>query len=321
MTVLLSPRTMYRVLTGLIFLTGLLSGPAAVRPRQPGAPARGREAQPPTRAVPGSLRVAAVQMRSSRDLAENVAHIQGFLRRCGQDGVRVIVFPECALTGYHGDLIPKLSAEQLADAERQVARACREAGVYAVVGTPHRTAGKLFNSAVVIDPAGRVLARYHKVQLAEPWPDPGYQLSVFKVDGVPCSIIICHDERYPELVRLPVLAGARVLFYLSHESGIRAESKIGPYRAQIQARAVENTVYVVHANAPANPDASGSHGQSRLIAPDGNLLQEASLFGEEVLAATFDLSKATRENARRSLTRGPLIRWWREGVKQVRVLE
>jgi predicted amidohydrolase len=95
-----------------------------------------------------------------------------------------------------------------------------------------------------------VLERYHKVQLAESWPEPGDPLPVFQEDGVPCSIIICHDERYPELVRLPVLVGARVVFYLSHESGVRAESKINPYRAQIQARAVENTIYVIHANAP-----------------------------------------------------------------------
>jgi predicted amidohydrolase len=171
---------------------------------------------------------------------------------------------------------------------------------------------------VVIDEGGKVRERYHKVQLAEPWPEPGDHLSVFRVKGVPCSIIICHDERYPELVRLPVLAGARVIFYLSHESPLTQEHKLGPYRAQIQARAVENTVYVVHANAPANRDATGSHGQSRLIDPDGNLIREASLFGEEVLCATLDLKKSTAANAKRSLTRGPLAGWWRAGLKQVR---
>ena len=48
--------------------------------------------------------------------------------------------------------------------------------------------------------------------------------------------------------------------------------RAAPVRAQIQARAVENGVYIVHANAPANDDTTGSHGQSRVIAPDGNLL-------------------------------------------------
>jgi predicted amidohydrolase len=270
---------------------------------------------------PHTLRVAAVQMRSSRDLDRNIAQIQGHIRRLAEEGVRVAVFPECALTGYFEDVVTQTAAERLAEAERQVADACRESGIYAVVGTPHRDGEKLYNSAVVIDPSGRIIERYYKIQLAERWPSPGDHLSVFKVEGVPCSIIICHDERYPELVRLPVLAGARVIFYISHESSVRQESKIGPYRAQIQARAVENTVYVVQANAPANDDLSGSHGQSRVIAPDGNIVQEASMFGEEVVTADLDLREATAENARRSLDRGPLADWWREGVKRVRIVE
>jgi len=269
-----------------------------------------------------AFHVAAVQMRSSRDLQDNVASIQKHLQNCAAKGVRVAVFPECALTGYYEDLIPKFSAEQLADAEKQVAETCRKADIYAVVGMPYRDGDKLYDSAAVFAPSGKVIERYHKVQLAESWPEPGDHLSVFKVDGVPCSIIICHDERYPELVRLPVLAGSRIIFYLSHESGVRSESKIGPYRAQIQARAVENTVFVVHANAPANPDTTGSHGQSRLIAPDGNLIgPEASTFGEEVVAAKLDLRQATASNARSSLTRGPLCDWWRDGIKRVRVIE
>jgi hypothetical protein len=87
-----------------------------------------------------------------------------------------------------------------------VADACRQAGVYAIVGSAWREGDKLFDSALVIAPTGKVLERYHKIQLAERWPQPGDHLSVFKIDGVPCSVIICHDERYPELVRLPVLA-------------------------------------------------------------------------------------------------------------------
>jgi predicted amidohydrolase len=278
------------------------------------------DAPPPT-AAPKSLHVAAVQMRSRRDLAANVKHTAGWLKKCADDGVDVAVFPECSASGYFNDYTPKLTAKELADAEARLADACKEHRIWAVVGVPVRENGKLFNSAVVIDDAGKVRERYHKVQLAEPWPDPGDHLSVFRVKGVPCSIIICHDERYPELVRLPVLAGARVVFYLSHESPITQEHKLGPYRAQIQARAVENGVYIVHANAPANADATGSHGQSRLIDPDGNLIREASMFQEEVLTATLDLKKATAGNAKRSLTRGPLGAWWREGLKHVRQID
>jgi predicted amidohydrolase len=92
------------------------------------------------------------------------------------------------------------------------------------------------------------------------------------------------------------------------------------YRAQIQARAVENTVYVIQANAPANADATGSHGQSRLIAPDGNVIEEASIFDEDILSATLDLERATGRQAQQSVERGPLGDWWRAGVERVRVI-
>lgn len=274
----------------------------------------------PAKPVSSSLRVATVQMRSSRELAANVRSIRESIRTLGREGVRVVVFPECALTGYFDDVAKATSAEVLKRAEAEVVEACRDAGVYAIVGTPWREGTNLFNSAVVISPAGRVIERYHKVQLAESWPTPGDHLSVFPIDGIPCSLLICHDERYPELVRLPVLAGARIVFYVSHESGVKQESKIGPYRAQIQARAVENTVWIVQANAPANEDSTGSHGQSRIIAPDGNIVKEAGIYAEETVTANLDPRKATAANALKSLTRGPLGDWWREGVKRVRMI-
>jgi predicted amidohydrolase len=268
-----------------------------------------------------TLAVAAVQMRSSRDLADNLIRIIRSFRDCAHRGARVVVFPECALTGYFGGGFMKhFTQEQLADVERQVAEACREHNVYAIIGMPYRDGTKLFNSAAVISPAGQLIERYHKIH-SEPWSDPGDHLSVFKVDGISCSIIICHDERYPELVRLPVLAGARLIFYISNESGIREEKKISPYRAQIQARAMEHTVYVVPANAPANPDATGSHGQSRIIAPDGNIVEEATMFDEDVVTATFELSRASGALARASANSGPLRDWWEEGVRRVRLVE
>jgi len=271
--------------------------------------------------VPPQLKVAAVQMRSTRNLADNLARITNSIRECARSGARVVVFPECALTGYFEDSSTNVTSAQLAEAEQKISAACREAGIYAIVGTAWREDGKLLNSALIISPTGKVIERYHKVHLAERWPQGGDHLSVFKIDDVPCSVIICRDERYPELVRLPVLAGAKVIFYVSHESGLREEHKINPYRAQIQARAVENTVFVVQANAPANDDTTGSHGHSRIISPDGNILHEASIFGEDVLIETLDLRKATRNNARGSLEFGPFQDWWKEGVKRVRIIE
>ena len=78
---------------------------------------------------------------------------------------------------------------------------------------------------------------------------------------------------------------------------------------------------MVHANAPANEDLSGSHGQSRLVDPTGNIIKEASQFGEEVLIADLNLSLATAEFAKGSLDIEPLSDWWKEGLRHIHVLK
>ena len=301
------------IVMSLAFLIPMASAKDATPGKPPESTSSGKIAK--------RLTVAVVQMRSTKNMAENVSRIDMFIERAAKAGARVVVFPECAVTGYFSDAATQASEADLRQAEKHIAATCKTCRVYAVVGSPWREKDKLFNSALVLSPEGRLIERYDKVQLAESWPDPGEHLSVYPIDGVKCSTIICHDERYPELVRLPVLAGAQVIFYISCESGIREETKIDPYRAQIQARAVENGVWVIQSNAPANPDASGSHGQSRIIAPDGNIMKEASTFHEDILLSDLDIRKAGRGNCVRSLRSKVLGDWWREGLKRVRIIE
>jgi predicted amidohydrolase len=54
---------------------------------------------------------------------------------------------------------------------------------------------------------------------------------------------------------------------------------------------VENTVCIVAANAPGNvKDNSGSHGQSRIIRDDGNILKEASFYGDDILIESLEIN-------------------------------
>ena len=269
---------------------------------------------------PGKLTISVVQFHARNNLVENVRRHCDYIRSCAKDGARVVVFPECSVTNYDDEVIESLTQEKLNEIDAAIAAAAKEANVYAIVGMPTKNGAKFFNSAVVFTPDGKVLERYHKVQLVgERWAVPGDHMSVFPIDDTLASIIICHDERYPELVRLPVIAGARIVFYISYESGITEERKIVPYRAQIVARAVENSVYIAHANAPGvNSNLGGSHGQSRIIRPDGNIISEASIFDEEVITATLDMKKANGNLANQSLGCDFLKSWWEDGASKVR---
>ena len=258
------------------------------------------------------LKVAAVQFRSTPDLADNRRRIVATIAKLAAGKVDVAVFPECALTSYNDAAIRAHSADAIAAAEDSIRAACRDNRIAAIVGSVHKINGKIYNSAIVIDAQGELVERYGKVMLAgEKWATPGNHIAYFELNGIPSTVIICHDERYPELARLPAIKGARMLYYISHESGMDQEPKLAPYRAQLMARAVENRMFIVASNAPGNrKDGSGSHGQSRIVLDDGNIAKEASIFGDEILIETLSVKPSPLERP----LQGLMGDWWRQGV-------
>ena len=270
---------------------------------------------------PEQLTVASVQMRSAHDMKDNVNHICEYLKYCANQGARVALFPECATSGYFTEDILNYIEKDFLDAEKEMAAVCAEQKIFAVVGTPYFVDGVRYNMALVINDKGETIYRQAKIQLVggdEGWAAPGNRLGLFKIDDDTCSLIICHDSRYPELVRLPVIKGSHLVFYLSNESGIKEEHKIDPYRAQVVARAVENNVYIVQSNAPQTlTPLEGSHGQSRIVAPDGTILNEASIMGEDVLIEVLDLNKSSGNLAKKSLRAKFLKDWWVNGLGKI----
>jgi len=262
---------------------------------------------------PVALKVAAVQFRSSFDIADNTRRIVAMLEKLAAANVQVAVFPECAVTGYHTGPRIEATAEQLEAAADAIGKACARRRIGAVVGSVFRSGERAYNVALVFNEKGEMVERFGKLQLAgEKWATPGNHMALFELAGVPSTVIICHDERYPEFVRLPAIAGARVVYYISHESGMNQEQKLPGYRAQMMARAVENQVFAVAANAPGNiADNTGSHGQSRIIKEDGNILEEATIYGEDVLISTLQIKPAKLTRPLEGVTGA----WWKQGLE------
>jgi predicted amidohydrolase len=153
-----------------------------------------------------------VQFRSSAALSENRDRIIATLQRLAAQNVKVAVFPECALTGYDQASVTSPTAQAIADAEEHIRNACRNHKIGVVLGSVFRTKERLYNTAVAIDSSGELRERYAKVMLAnERWFTPGNHIAFFDLEGIPSTIIICHDQRYPELVRLPAIQRARVI--------------------------------------------------------------------------------------------------------------
>jgi predicted amidohydrolase len=263
------------------------------------------------------LAIAVAQMRFRASIAENVSWMSEAIRSSAKAGAEVILFPECSVTGYNCDFAT-VSRAEIDAALQTIASAARSARCYVLVGCPTFAERKRFNSLVVFDPQGRKIFCYSKIHLTARdarFFTPGNMLAFFRLAGVPCTAIICHERRYPELVRLPVMMGAQIVFHPNAGLDSLPVSKSKRHgRDGITVRAFENEVYYVFANS-VGPQGNGlwSAGDSKIVAPDSRVLALANNRDETVIQAELDLSLARRRYAREALQRPAFLRRkWKE---------
>ena len=272
---------------------------------------------------PQRLRVAAVQMKFAPTIEGNLAKIEAAIVLAVRRRADAVLFPECATTGYARDF----STLQPGEMRKALARVSELAAQYRInvlVGSPVFRGRHLENCLVVFDRRGELrhgYAKCHLTDLDRCYFRPGNAVALFEIDGVPATAIICHERRYPELVRLAVMAGAQVLFHPN--AGLDAlpvSRKKRGGRDGIAVRAFENAIYYVFANS-VGPQGGGkwSAGDSKIVAPDGRMLQLADNATEAVIVADLDLTRATRKYAREALAAPRfLASSWKQMVKLVR---
>jgi predicted amidohydrolase len=271
----------------------------------------------------GRMRVAAVQMKFAATIDGNLEAIERFVVEAKRRRADAVLFPECALTGYGYDF-SSLRPDAVRHGLGAVGGMTARAGVNVLMGSPVFGRGKLYNCLVVFDRQGRVAYCYAKCQLTDSdrqFFTPGNVIALFEIDGVPVTTVICHERRYPELVRLAVMAGAKILFHpnAGMDSLSVSRRKRGG-KDGIAARAFENSIYYVFANSVGRQgQGRWSAGDSKIVAPDERMLKLADHRDEAVLVAPLDLSQATRRYALRGMQQPRfLASQWRQMVRAVR---
>lgn len=243
--------------------------------------------EPPVN-VPG-YRVAAVQMNPRiGEIEANRATILARIDEATRAGATLVVFPECALTGYgfhdRDEAMPY--AEPIPGPSLlAIAAACARAGAFAVVGMLERDGGRLYNACALVGPQG-VIGSYRKVHLpflgVDRFADPGDRpFAVQDAGGVRIGMHICYDGAFPETCRVLTLLGADLLVLPTNwptHSECAAEHSI-------ITRALENHVYAMAVNRVGEERGFRFIGRSSIVAPGGRTLAAASPDAEEILYA------------------------------------
>lgn len=242
-----------------------------------------------------SVRVAVVQNAPRLgDVEGNLAACVAQLDRAAAAGSDLVVFPECALSGYM--LSDEESARNCADRvpgrlTGTLSAACQRMRLHCVVGMLETEGSTLYNTAVLIGPEG-VIGRYRKSHIAcigvDCFTAPGNE--TYEVFDTPIGRIglqICYDWRFPEITRVLALEGAEMIIHPTN-SPVPAR-EIAEYITR--ARAAENAVFFVTANRCGSESGTAFFGWSQIVDPLGRRVVEAGA-EETVITADLDLRLA-----------------------------
>ncbi|MER3433485.1 MAG: hydrolase [Leptolyngbya sp. ERB_1_1] len=259
-----------------------------------------------------SYLAAAVQMNSLPDLQKNLAQAEELIELAARRGAELIGLPENF--SFLGDEEAKLAqAATIAVESEKFLKIMAQRFQVTILGGGYPVPveqGKVYNTALLVAPNGQELARYEKVHLFDVnLPDGNtYRESATVVAGkrVPpiypskelgsIGLSVCYDVRFPELYRQMTQMGAEVLFV---PAAFTAHTGKDHWQVLLQARAIENTCYVI---APAQTGRHNSlrqsHGHAMIIDPWGVILADA---GEMPGVAIAEIIPARLDQVRRQM--------------------
>jgi len=242
------------------------------------------------------VKVAGVQMRP-RILRkkENLERSIGMIEEAAMNDASLIVFPECALTGYCYSSLEEArpEAEPISGSSiERIGDVCKELAVHVIIGFLEADESNVYNSVVFLGAHGPV-GRYRKVHLpylgVDRFVSQGDEaFSVFDTEVGRIGMNICYDSSFPESSRVLALKGAELIVLSTNwPSGVEYYPKY-----VVHARAIENRVNYAAINRVGVERGFRFCGLSKVVDCSGNCLAEASRSKEEIIYASVDLKKA-----------------------------
>jgi len=239
------------------------------------------------------VKVAGIQCSVHRDLKENLPAILEQISWAGSQHARFVLFPEMALTGYHGDF----AQSEIKDAQVLIAEAAREHSVCVLVGTGAKEGPSTYIQVRIVDREGSWVGQHSKMVPTSgdrEWCRPGEELRLFQAEGLAFGVLICNDlwvtpgcGPYPD-PRLCYQLGERGAQAVFHAINSGSSPEHIPYHeANLALRARESKLHIITANAAV--DKGGVNCATGVMGPDGHWLVRCPRQGEQRFVADIDV--------------------------------
>jgi predicted amidohydrolase len=277
--------------------------------------------------------VASVQFQhTANEKAANLAVMKRFVSEAGQANVKLLVFPECCISGYwHLRQLDRPELERLAEpvpdgpssqqlVQWATAHDMTIGGGLVELGDD----GQLYNSYVVAMPDGQCVCHRKLHCFISSHMASGNRFTVFDTPhGCRVAVLICYDNNIVENVRACALAGAEILLAPHQTGGCRSGSPFAmgviprklwderrtkplPLEAELRgekgrgwlmrwlpARAHDNGLFLIFSNGVGPDGDEVRTGNAMILDPYGRIIRETWRAGDEMIIA--DLHAGLRE--------------------------
>ena len=222
------------------------------------------------------LRIGLLQMHVELGKPDvNYAHALELMEKAMKHEPDILVLPETWNVGF----FPAEHLDELADkngerTQEMLSTFAKNNNVNIVGGTVAAKIGNdILNRSYVFNREGKIAETFDKIHGFSLSGEPGYfrmgdHLAHFNLDGVACSMAVCYDIRFPELIRAQGAVDLQIIPAAFTETTGRAHWEI-----LLRARAIENQCYVLAvAQGGKHENGRETHGNSMLIDPWGIIL-------------------------------------------------
>lgn len=238
------------------------------------------------------MKVALIQIHSvPTEIKVNVEKGIKMFMEAVLGGAQLIAFPELWTCGYYLETFDFEEAVRENDwILEKFQQLAKETHTVIVLPLPQKKEDKLYIGLYVIEKDGKIVKEYQKSFLwgrEQNYFVPGkreYEVVTTSVGKL--GVLICYDIEFPEPSRVLALKGAELVVVPS----VWSKPALNRWQIQLPARALDNTLFVLGINNVGE----GACGHSKVVAPLGNVLSEASEEKEEVLLCDVDLEEIGR---------------------------
>jgi len=262
-----------------------------------------------------NVTLAATQMTCSWDANENIMGAEALVRAAAADGAQIILLQELFETPYfcieqkpeHFDLAR--SADDSLVVQHFSALA-KELQVVLPISFFERSGQTFFNSLVVADADGSIVAHYRKSHIPQ---NPGYEEKFYFSSGntgfnvvetkfgrLGCGI--CWDQWFPEAARVMALKGAEILVYptaIGSEPAAPEVDSSQHWTRVMQGHSAANLIPVIASNRVGREAGENSeitfYGSSFITDSVGAIAAQADQSSQMHITASLDLDAAARQ--------------------------